>query len=87
MLTYLDKSDSQVEEVVWLARNHLLFMGKKINPVFKPRFVDYPGVGVQCSHLIQLLLMLSLCIKGSYANVWHQGVTTKQSGISPRVAV
>lgn len=87
MLTYLDKSDSQVEEVVWLARNHLLFMGKKILSSNPGLLFDYPGVGVQCSHLMQLLLMLSLCIKGSYANVWHQGVTTKQFGISPRVAV
>lgn len=48
---------------------------------------DYPSVGVQCSHLIQLLLMLSLGIKRSYGNVWHQGVTSKQFEISPRVAI
>ena len=62
-------------EAVWLARNHLIFLIHGIILSSNQSLLfDCLSVGVQCIHLAQLLLMLSLAIKRSYGNVWHIGV-------------
>jgi len=78
----MNQIDSQVVEVVWLARSHLMFfIHGNILSSNQSLLFDCLSVGVQCIHLAQFVLMLSLAIE---SNVWHIGFSTKHlSEISP----